>query len=399
MAEPILDHPKAAVGLLASFGTPLLKILHHPNFVVDYSGLTSLGKTTTQRAAGSVWGITDEAEPTENVIQSWNATQVGASEMGRILSGLPVIFDDSKTARSAKSIAEILYLVTNGKGRAKGAKNGGLRATATTKTILISSGEQPITKFTHDGGLKTRTLVVEGSPFGKADDGTRTLTQGIAASAIDHYGVAGQIWMQWVCDREDDWSGWVADYRAAKETYGKASRSPGEGRLAAHRAFLEMVADFVGQALPALQTALSSLIRSDEWDTLWADMTSQAADPLEGQLALKQIGSWMQGHIELFEGQRSADTHPPNEWLGKWEKSESAALFKHAVDGQLESLGYDHEAVVRQWRSQGWLKADEDGRHLDPRVSIAGQRGRNAYVLSTSGMEIALEGEEEEIPF
>lgn len=81
VGQPILCYPNAAVGLLASFAVPLLRVLHHPNFVVDYAGLTSQGKTTAQRVAGSVWGCVDEAEPERNVLQSWNTTQVGASEM------------------------------------------------------------------------------------------------------------------------------------------------------------------------------------------------------------------------------------------------------------------------------------------------------------------------------
>ncbi len=102
--------------MVASFAVPLLKVLHHPNFVVDFAGVTSQGKTTAQRAAGSVWGCVDEAQPEMNVLQSWNATQVGVSEMGRILSGLPLILDDSKTARNAKSVAEILYLIVGFSG-------------------------------------------------------------------------------------------------------------------------------------------------------------------------------------------------------------------------------------------------------------------------------------------
>ena len=312
VAQPILRYPKAAVGLLASFAVPLLKVLHHPNFVVDFAGVTSQGKTTAQRVAGSVWGNVDEAEPERNVIQSWNATQVGASEMGRILSGLPLILDDSKTARNDKSVAEILYLITNGKGRAKGAKDGGMKAAATAKTILISSGEKPITQFTKDGGIRTRVVVIEGSPFGAVSDASRQVVQTLTNSCTDHHGVAGTAWITWVMAHlASDWKAWTQVYRTAKAHYTNQSKTAGEGRLLAHRAFLETAAELVGQALPDLQAGINTLIHGTEWNDLWTEMTAQAGDPLDTQMALEQLGSWMQGRIELFEGQRNPESFAP----------------------------------------------------------------------------------------
>ncbi|PSR26589.1 MAG: hypothetical protein C7B46_19865 [Sulfobacillus benefaciens] len=390
---PILCYPKAAVGLLASFAVPLLKVLHHPNFVVDYAGLTSQGKTTAQRVAGGVWGNVDESEPERNVIQSWNVTQVGASEMGRILSGLPLIMDDSKTARNAQSVAETLYLVTNGKGRSKGAKDGGMKAAPTVKTILISSGEKPITRFTQDGGIRTRVLLVEGSPFGAVDDASRQMVQALMNACVDHYGVAGPAFMKWVMDHlADGWKGWTQDYRAAKERYTRQAKTAGKGRLMAHRAFLETAGTLVGQALPDMASGIQTLLQSPDWDALWTDMTAQAGDPLDAQLAMEQLGSWMQAHIELFEGQRSPESFAPSEWLGKWD-DKGIAVFHHAVDRQLQEWGYDPQAIVAQWRAKGWLRLGE-GRYLNPKITIMGQRGHNAYVLSDAGKTIALASSE-----
>jgi hypothetical protein len=394
VAQPILQYPKATVGLLASFAVPMLKVLHHPNFVVDYAGLTSQGKTTAQRAAGSVWGNVDEAQPEANVLQSWNATQVGASEMGRILSGLPLILDDSKTARNEKSVAEILYLITNGIGRAKGAKDGGMRAAPTTKTILISSGEKPLTEFTKDGGIKTRVLVVGGSPFGAVTDVSRQVVQAITNAAVDHYGVAGPAWMQWVLDHlSSEWKAWTQTYRAKKAQYTTAANTAGEGRLLAHRAFLETVATLVGTAVPDLQPAIATQMKSQAWDGLWAEMTASAGDPLDGQAALAQLGSWMQAHIELFEGQRRPESFAPTEWLGKWD-SNIVAIFHHVVEARLSEWGYDPKAIIAQWRAEGWLIGGE-GRHADPKVTIAGQRGRNVYALSLTGLQVAMANTDE----
>ena len=158
----------------------------------------------------------------------------------------------------------------------------------------------------------------------------------------------------------------------------------------AHRAFLEKAAGLVGQALPDMASGIQTLLQSPDWAALWADMTAQAGDPLDAQMALEQLGSWMQAHIELFEGQRNPDAFAPTEWLGKWD-DKGIAVFHHAVNAQLAAWGYDPQAIVSQWRAKGWLKAGE-GRNADPKVTICGQRGRNAYVLSGDGMAVAMRG-------
>jgi hypothetical protein len=48
--------PRVLIGLFTSLAAPLLKILQVASFVVDFSGETSTGKTTTLRVAASVWG-------------------------------------------------------------------------------------------------------------------------------------------------------------------------------------------------------------------------------------------------------------------------------------------------------------------------------------------------------
>jgi hypothetical protein len=111
---------------------------------------------------------------------------------------------------------------------------------------------------------------------------------------------------------------------------------------------------------------------------------------------MEQLGSWIQAHIELFEGQRNPDAFAPREWLGKW-KDDQIAVFHHVVDRQLQEWGYDPQAVVAQWRARGWLTSGE-GRHANPKTTIGGQRGRNAYVLLEAGKAVAFQSSGGEVP-
>ena len=54
----VSSFPRVMLGVYWALTTPLQKILEAANFILDYCGDTSLGKTTSQHAAASVWGAT-----------------------------------------------------------------------------------------------------------------------------------------------------------------------------------------------------------------------------------------------------------------------------------------------------------------------------------------------------
>jgi hypothetical protein len=49
--------PRVLFGLYASFVPPLLQLFDLPNFIIDYAGASSQGKTTVLMIAASVWGL------------------------------------------------------------------------------------------------------------------------------------------------------------------------------------------------------------------------------------------------------------------------------------------------------------------------------------------------------
>ncbi len=154
------NYPRVLILLYASFVPPLLMILRAPNFIVDICGRTTTGKTIALRIGGSVWGCPDELAA-EAVIHSWDSTQVWLERTASLLSGIPIILDDTKLARKPAVVADMLYLLANGRGRGRGNLQS-LALGDSWRTVLISSGEAPATSFTQDGGTRTRVLEVRG---------------------------------------------------------------------------------------------------------------------------------------------------------------------------------------------------------------------------------------------
>ena len=147
-------HSKARLAIYASLSSVMLEVFGSPNFGVDYAGETTRGKTTALRVAASCFGNPDERDnKLPAAISTWGGTPVWRERAPVVLNNLPFILDDTKHASSPNDVANTVYMVTQGRGRGRGTVKGTAK-TDSFSTVLISSGEQPITSFTEDGGTR-----------------------------------------------------------------------------------------------------------------------------------------------------------------------------------------------------------------------------------------------------
>lgn len=399
-------YPAVMLAVLASLATPLLQIVEAPNFVLDYGGNTSTGKTTTLELAASVWGQPDlKAGPA--AMFSWASTHVGVETLSQLISGLPTILDDTKTVHgNPRKVTEIVYGVVSGMGKMRGAKAGGSRAVGHWRTILMSSGEQSITSFTAEGGVKTRTIAVTERPFGEKKQ--TQLVQTVKREVRQHYGHAGAAFVQWLLQHRDQWKAWAHDYQVRLIDLSHA-RSEGSARLMEYRALLELAASLLDQAWSSLEGVTwtwGDLIAHPTWEALWNTFEERASDPLDLRRALRQLGSWAQAHSEEFMGRRTDAEHPPLKWVGQWklesqgrEAVDELCIYTHVLEKLLQDWGYFPESVIDGWYEQRWLRRDPDGKHRLPQIVItdgpdAGRRKRVFFVLSSAGLQIAFGDDE-----
>lgn len=162
----LLAHPRALVVLYSTFLPALLQILGVSNFVLDVGAGTSVGKTTLLRLAASVWGCPDEQQANA-AIHTWDVMPVFAERVSAVISGLPLILDETKRARSSQDIQNMIYMLVSGQGRGRGNVDS-LAVTRAWNTVLLSSGEAPATSYSQAGGTRTRCLELRGLPLRRA---------------------------------------------------------------------------------------------------------------------------------------------------------------------------------------------------------------------------------------
>jgi hypothetical protein len=370
--------PKVKLALYASFASVLLSIFKARNFVVDFSGKTTAGKTTCLRIAASAWGDPDDRNPA-GLVKTWDATATFRERLPAVLNHLPCLLDDTKLAQQPLEVARTIYSAVQGQARGRGSVRGMARL-ATWHTVLYTSGEQPATSFTKDGGTRARVVSLWGSPFKKVDAETRTIVRHINDQLKRHYGHAGPRMVRYVLDHRDQWNAWEEEYRQKVNEYEeRAGDNPFAGRMATDFAAIAVAARIAHEALD-LPWEFEDPIKP-----LWKQLAKESHSADQATAALRYVIDWANSHQEEFFG-RAKPSHKPlgkgetrevrqphGGWAGRWDKN---VLLPQQPKGQdnwpwigfipaklhsiLRDDDFEPDSVLRMWRDEKWLATTKE---------------------------------------
>lgn len=145
--------------LAASFASVIIEPCGLLPFFLHAWGGTETGKTVGLMIAASVWASPKMGE----YITTFNSTLVGQEMTAAFLNSLPMCIDELQIQSSAgiKDFDKIIYQLTEGVGRTRGSKVGGLQKTNIWKNCIITNGEHPISNSNSGGGAINRLIEFE----------------------------------------------------------------------------------------------------------------------------------------------------------------------------------------------------------------------------------------------
>lgn len=153
------ERTAARIVLAASFASAILQPCNLLPFFVHMWGSSEYGKTVSIMIAASVWA----SPKVGDYVSSFNSTGVGTEMLASFLNSMPLCLDELQIQSSmgVRDFDRMIYSLTEGLGRTRGAKTGGLQKQRTWKNCIISCGEQPITHGSSGGGAVNRVIEVE----------------------------------------------------------------------------------------------------------------------------------------------------------------------------------------------------------------------------------------------
>lgn len=147
----------ARIALASAFASVLVEPIGGLPFFVHLWGGTEAGKTVALMLAASVWANPALGE----YIHTFNATSVGQEMMAGFCNSLPLCIDELQVLKERRDFDGIIYMLTEGIGRSRGQRTGGLQRLQTWRNCIITTGEMPISTATSGGGAVNRIIDID----------------------------------------------------------------------------------------------------------------------------------------------------------------------------------------------------------------------------------------------
>lgn len=178
----------ARIILAASFASVLVKPCNCLPFFVHIWGNTEIGKTVALMLAASVWGNPEIGQ----YIQTFNATEVGKELGADFCNSIPLILDELQLVKDhRKEFDKMIYQLSEGVGRTRGQKQGGLQRTTTWRNCILTTGEYPLLSENSGAGAVNRIIEISHVEVPLFDDPKKT-----ASTLCLHYGFAGREFVE-----------------------------------------------------------------------------------------------------------------------------------------------------------------------------------------------------------
>ena len=365
VAEMLREHPLAMLSIYASVAAVMQHITRCSNFAVDWSNETSSGKTTSLRVAASVWGYPADDDD-EGFIYSWDSTKVWVERASGFLHSLPLILDETKRVKNKQQVADVLYDFCSGKGRGRGTLQGVDKAN-TWNTVLLSTGEQRLTSFTNDGGVRARVLALQGAPISGPAQTARATADTVRGRLYTHYGHLGRKVVQYLVYHKDSWGDFRTAFENRRDNYAGITNTAVGGRLAAYVAALDLaqaVCETLGVPEP----------KRDPIEFLIQAVRDGAEDSDRARDAFVAVASWAVTNRHRFWGTRASGDGktPGNGWVGRWDECDPQwqyiAFDQNALRGLLDRYDFIYDEVVPRWGARDWIEKTTRGLTKNRRV-------------------------------
>lgn len=180
----------AQIMLAAAFASVLIDKIGGLCFFVHLWGVESgTGKTVALMLAASVWGNPAVGQ----YVQTFNATQVGHERTAAFLNNIPMCIDELQLSKDSHGKSKFdVYQLSQGVGRARGTKTGGIDSTPVWSLCILTTGESPLTSDNSGAGAVNRVIDIEC----RAKDAVIRDGLGVTRSIKQNYGHAGKMFVE-----------------------------------------------------------------------------------------------------------------------------------------------------------------------------------------------------------
>jgi hypothetical protein len=405
--------PLIYMPLYASIASVLIPGLGVHCFTLDLSEASGAGKTTATQLGVSTWG---KPSVGNGLIRSWDDRQVFSERAAGILGNLPLYQDETKRAQDPDLVARFTYEFWQGEGRGRGVPGAGAQSTASWHSVMVSTGEGPISGLTaglgdrHEG-LRARVVELRGRPTGRECEANRDAAEAIEAILLANYGHLGPDVVDLLVEEQE--SVWVY----LQERYQIHLRQLRTHKSVKHSAIAGRVTAYIASMMTAAELIHDNF-----------DVTRPDRDPFRFVLdsavgggnvtprhlkLLMRFRQWLVSNQHRFWGRHNTKTvgsHsrvdvPRGGWAGIWSSGsewDHLMIMEDKLAGLFFHWRVNKDEIIRAWLAAGYI-TDAAGKLSTEADLISGVTKDPVCIASVRGIRVpcyritraAVEGAEE----
>ena len=151
VAALCVGNSRLVFALSCAFAAPLLYLASEEGGGFHFRGLSSIGKTTALRVAASAWG----GGGVGGFLRTWRATANGLEGLAEMHCDALLCLDEMGQVH-AREAGEVAYMLANGSGKSRAARDGSARRPARWRVLFLSTGELSLADKMNEAGQRAR---------------------------------------------------------------------------------------------------------------------------------------------------------------------------------------------------------------------------------------------------
>ena len=317
----------------ASFASPLIARVNALPFVFHLWGGTGFGNTVGLMTAASIWG---DPRP-GRLTRTMNMTVNSMMQMASVLRNLPFFGDELQTIKSRfENYDRLVMQVTEGINRGR-MTDTALQQQMTWENAFIFTGEEPCTQNVSGGGVKNRVIEIECADNVVKDGNS------VVNFINRNYGLAGPEYIKFLSDC------------SIQELFDTKVKEILDGTGTSEK-----------QAM-----AMALIMAADE-------LAGLAFYPDEAPLTVEEVKPFLKVQDDIDPAERSYReivgvimehevNFKPDVNTARWGRmgTDSVLINKFVLSRELQSLGFNFDAVKKKWAEKGYLVKSTSGRYAN----------------------------------
>lgn len=354
----------------------LLKKIKQPGFTLHVWGESEYGKTVACMVGQSIFGNPSQNDG-KGIGINFNFTAAGLEYRLNLYNNIPLFVNEMQHQKDAKDYDKILFLISEGKGKSRATKSGGISKENNWNNVVITNGEKNIIKDNSNAGAYNRCLSCEVTDYLYKD------LQEVADFAKENYGTVIREILNHLPNYD------------LKTMFKNIYNNLDQDDTTNKQKILEAII-LLGDKL------LTDIIFKDEYYLTTEDFENKIVkkkDVVVEERAFELVREWYmleKRHFLKDEGNSLENQDIKVEIYGRDMKFGYIAIVPMAIKKVLSDNGYDYFEVLNAWKRKGYLKCDRNSNTQVVRLN--GNRIRCVVLDIRRGLEEEVQ-EEFQLPF